>query len=46
MQKYRQIILIILLLTKGGHMKRKIYNKILEWKNTGMEKALMVIGAK
>ena len=27
-------------------MKRKIYNKLLEWKNTGMEKPLMVIGAR
>lgn len=27
-------------------MKRKIYNKLIEWKNTGMQKPLMVIGAR
>ncbi len=27
-------------------MKRKIYSKLIEWKNTGMQKPLMVIGAR
>ncbi len=31
---------------KEVKMKRKIYSKLLEWKNMGMEKPLMVIGAR
>ena len=27
-------------------MKRKIYNKLLDWKNRGMEKPIMIIGAR
>ena len=27
-------------------MKRKIYSDLLKWKNTGMQKPLMVIGAR
>ena len=27
-------------------MKRKIYTDLLKWKNTGMQKPLMVIGAR
>ena len=27
-------------------MKRKIYNDLVDWKNRGMKKALMIIGAR
>ena len=29
-----------------GHMQRKIYEKLINWKNTGMNKPLMIIGAR
>ena len=29
-----------------GHMKRKIYEKLINWKNNGMKKPLMIIGAR
>ena len=31
---------------EDGHMERKIYKKLIEWKNKGMKKPLMIIGAR
>ena len=31
---------------EGEQMKRKIYKDLVDWKDRGMKKALMVIGAR